>query len=297
MEKGAARARAMRTETRNRTAQAVRTAGEEAHSQREAQHGRRGREELFGVPTALNESGAVSRPGHDSQITVTCLATPTTSRSGIASSRSGTALAPPPPPPCSPAEGLLACGDGSGSGATQTVFKCGRSAHIMGLWLPAASISCRLACISQCFGGGSAGLYAARRRELGLPGTSPVLEDPLQEQKPPSDALRSHGVTSRQRRFMRRASLHMILILCRHVARMSPLHGQVRFTRSGHALWPARATRSGRSAAQDAPQAWALRGPRMGPKSAGAVQEVARRARGRRFRVVGHISRPSSRCI
>ena len=184
-----------------------------------------------------------------------CLSTRSSSRSGIATSRSGTALAPPPLPPCSPAEGLIACGDGSGSGATQTAFKCGRSAHIMDLWLPAASISCRLACISQCFGGWCAGLYAARRRELGLYGTSPVVEDPLQLQQPPSDALGSHGVISRQRRFIRCASWHLRLILCRHLARRSPLHGQARFTRSGHALWPARSTRSGRSVAQDAPQA------------------------------------------
>ena len=111
-----------------------------------------------------------------------CLSTRSSSRSGIATSRSGTALAPPPLPPCSPAEGLIACGDGSGSGATQTAFKCGRSAHIMDLWLPAASISCRLACISQCFGGWIAGLYAARRRDSGVLGTSLVVKDTFQSQ-------------------------------------------------------------------------------------------------------------------
>ena len=111
-----------------------------------------------------------------------------------------------PPPPCSISDGHIACGDAPGSGATHPIFKRYRSAHIMSRWLPAASISCRSACISQCFGGWSAGLYAVWRRELELPGTSPVVEDPLQSQQPPSDALRSHGVTWRQRRSIRCAS-------------------------------------------------------------------------------------------
>ena len=40
-------------------------------------------------------------------------------------------------------------------------------------------------------------LYAARRRELGLSSTSPVVEDPLQLQQPPSDALADHMESSR----------------------------------------------------------------------------------------------------
>ena len=68
-----------------------------------------------------------------------CLSTPTAARSRISTSRSRPAPAPLPPPPCSISDDLIACGDGSGSGATYPVFKRCRSAHIMRR-LPAAHV-------------------------------------------------------------------------------------------------------------------------------------------------------------
>lgn len=183
-----------------------------------------------------------------------CLSTRSTSRSGIATSRSGTALAPLPPPPCSIPDDPIVCGDGSGSGATDLIFKLCRGAHTMYLWLPAVRHFMSFGGISQCFGGWSAALYAARRRELGLPGTSPVVKDPLQVQQPPSDERRSHGLISRTRQFIQCASEHIRLILCRNVARRSPLQRQGQCIRSSYALWPARITRGGRAAVRHAPQ-------------------------------------------